>query len=201
VYGIVKQSGGHVAVESEPRRGTTFKIYLPRDPQGAGTIQSTVTPRTCLNGTETVLLVEDEEGVRSLARTVLTQQGYRVLEASNGIDALRICEEYKDTIHLVATDDVMPQMSGRDLVERLQVQRTNIKVLYMSGYTDDAIMRHGVLNAEVPFLQKPYTPDMIAQTVRAALDGPKHNGITKHRTDHKDKSSPRFLGGDARLRL
>jgi DNA-binding NtrC family response regulator len=146
------------------------------------------------------LLVEDEEGVRALARTVLTKQGHRVLEACNGIDALLICEEYKDTIHLVATDVVMPQMGGRDLVDRLQVQRPYIKVLYMSGYTDDAIIRRDFLNAEVAFLQKPFTPDMMAQAVRAALDGPEHIGMTTYRADQKEKSSPHFLEGDARPR-
>ena len=177
VYGIVKQSAGHVTVSSELMRGTTFKIYLPRDSDGTAATPSTVTSHTQLRGTETILLVEDEDAVRSLGRTVLEQHGYTVLDAQHGSEALLKCQQYQGVIHLVATDVVMPHMSGRKLVERLLTLRPNIKVLYMSGYTDDAIVRHGVYNAEVPFLRKPYTPDTIAQKVREVLDCPRPNGV------------------------
>jgi two-component system cell cycle sensor histidine kinase/response regulator CckA len=170
VFGIVKQSGGHVAVYSEPQFGTTFKIYLPRDTQEAITKRVTADPKSSLRGTETVLLVEDENGVRSLARVVLQRHGYKVLEARHGGEALLMCERCKDTIHLLATDVVMPNMSGRELVERLLPLRPKMKVLYMSGYMDDAIVRHGLVNAGVPFLQKPYSPDALLVKVREVLN-------------------------------
>jgi two-component system, cell cycle sensor histidine kinase and response regulator CckA len=169
-FGIVKQSDGHVAVYSELGRGTTFKIYLPRIDAmtGAGVL----VPRqgATAKGTETILLTEDEPALRALARHVLAMNGYKVLEAANGEKALRIAEEYKGTLHLLVTDVVMPGMSGRQLTERLAAVRPGMKVLYLSGYTDDAVVRHGVLQAETAFLQKPFTPNALALKVRQVLD-------------------------------
>lgn len=170
VYGIVKQSGGHISVNSEPGSGSTFKIYLPRDREGVAAKRPDAQSKSRLRGTETVLLVEDEDAVRALARAILQHHGYKVLEARHGGEALAICEQYSDPIHLLATDVVMPQMGGRELAERLGELRPDMKVLYLSGYMDDAVVRHGMLHASAPFLQKPYTPDALARKVRELLE-------------------------------
>jgi PAS domain S-box-containing protein len=172
VYGIVRQSGGHITAYSEPGVGTTFKIYLPRDGEDSQIAPSADTSKGGLGGSETMLLVEDEEGVRSLARLALQRRGYKVLEAPSGAEALKISERYDGDIQLLATDVVMPQMSGRELADRLLSLRPGIRVLYMSGYTDDAIVRHGLLDARVPFLHKPFTLDALARKVREVLDCP-----------------------------
>ena len=172
VYGIVKQSGGDISVSSEPGKGTTFKIYLPRvmetKPQKAPASELSPAER----GEETVLLAEDEPGVRALARDVLRQHGYEVLEAVDVNDALRICREHPGCIDLLLTDVVMPVMSGRELAERVSEIRSEIKVLYMSGYTDNIVVSHGVTSIGRQFLQKPFTPRSLARKVRETLDRP-----------------------------
>jgi PAS domain S-box-containing protein len=171
VYGIVKQSGGDIWVYSEPGRGTTFTIYLPRLPETTPLPEAQPNPPAEMPaGTETVLLVEDEEAVRALARQVLELNGYTVLAASNGAEALRLSEQHREPIHLLVTDVVMPHMSGHELAERLAAQHPEMKVLYMSGYTDQAIGPHGVLEPGSFFLQKSFTPSTLVQTVREVLD-------------------------------
>ncbi len=172
VFGIVKQSEGHIAVYSERGRGTTFKVYLPAIKELAATgLLPSRRQGDVAHGTETVLLTEDEPAMRALARHVLSMHGYTVLEAGNGDKALRVAEAHQEPIHLLVTDVVMPGMSGRQLAERLVLLRPGIKVLYVSGYTDDAMIRHGVLQAETAFLQKPFTPGAFAHKVREVLDG------------------------------
>ncbi|MCL4370811.1 MAG: CHASE domain-containing protein [Chloroflexi bacterium] len=170
VFGIVQQSGGHIRAYSEPGWGTTFKIYLPVIDEPVVAVGSRITPGDPACGSETILLVEDEELVRSLARRILQSNGYQVLEAARGEDALRLCKTHAGPIHLVITDVVMPGMSGRELAEQLRYFRTETKVLYMSGYTDDDMVRRGVLQEEMAFLQKPFKPEALLNRVRRMLD-------------------------------
>ena len=171
VYGIVKQSGGNIWLNSEPGKGTTFRIYLPRvddvavEPENAG-------KQPIPKGTETLLLVEDEEQVRRIITEVLERQGYNVLAAINGEEALKIAQDQEIEIHLLLTDVVMPHMGGRELAEALSKSRPQLKVLYMSGYTDDAIVRHGLMEETLNFLQKPFDSVMVARKVREVLDSP-----------------------------
>jgi PAS domain S-box-containing protein len=172
VFGVVKQHEGHIWVESQPGQGTTFELYLPctREAKAQPTSRPhSTTASHLVLGTETVLIVEDEEAVRRLAVTVLKSCGYQVLEAGNGPEALTFCEQYKGPIHLLLTDVVMPQMGGRELAEQLQFQRPEMRVIYMSGYTDDAIVRRGVLTLGT-LLSKPFTIEELTQKVRAVLD-------------------------------
>jgi two-component system cell cycle sensor histidine kinase/response regulator CckA len=170
VYGIVKQSGGNIWVYSEPGKGTTFKIYLPRVDEPLEEIKEKVVKDDLPRGNETVLIVEDEEDVLKLAGRILSRQGYKVLEATSGNDALEVCREEKQPIHLILTDVVMPQMSGRELIEKCREVRQDFKAVYMSGYTNNAITHHGVLEKGMNYIQKPFTVDGLARKVREVLD-------------------------------
>lgn len=170
VYGIINQSGGHIAVDSEPGHGTTFKMYLPQVERLRVTGKSQSGICEPLKGSEAILLVEDEAAVRQLIRRALEASGYTVLEASHGGEAVRVAENQPGPIHLLISDVIMPEMGGRILAERLAAARPGIKVLFVSGYTDDAVVRHGVLQAEMAFLQKPFTMAALTQKVREVLD-------------------------------
>jgi two-component system cell cycle sensor histidine kinase/response regulator CckA len=171
VYGFVKQSGGHIWVYSEPSKGSTFKIYLPQVRERADVIGHPQPRKPARGGSETILVVEDEESVRKLIHSILQKAGYIVLEAQNGHEALSLCESHTDPIHLLFSDVVMPQMSGPELARRLTSVRPEMNVLFMSGYTDNAVVLHGVLDAGTPFLQKPFTPAGLTSKVRDVLEG------------------------------
>ena len=171
VYGIVQQSGGHVTVESATGRGATFTVFLPRHIGSEPPPASKVDRRRLPGGTETLLLVEDEAAVRSSARRLLERQGYHVLEARHGADALRIVEESSRSIDLVVTDLVMPEMGGKELAERLRAHRPALKVLFMSGYTEKVITAGGVMPPNTGFVEKPFTVEQLMRRLREILDG------------------------------
>jgi two-component system cell cycle sensor histidine kinase/response regulator CckA len=171
VYGIVKQSGGYIFAHSETGSGTTFRIYLPKvtDPAGqAGIVKHQQDP---IGGSETVLLVEDEESVRELVRETLKGKGYVVMEAADGINGMKVAESHTGKIDILITDVVMPGMSGRELAKRITAARQTTKVLFLSGYTEDAIIHEGVLEPGTAFLQKPFTLQALARKVRDVLHG------------------------------
>ncbi len=169
VFGIIQQSGGCIHVYSEPGRGTTFKIYLPAVSEKLS-LKKNSEAHSGLQGTETILLVEDDEGVRGLALRSLQMHGYQVLTATDGLDALALVKTYCEPLHLILTDVVMPNVSGPELIEKIKNDFPHVKVLFMSGYTDDAVVKHGLIEAGVAFIQKPYTPLGLARKVRQVLD-------------------------------
>ncbi|NJN97997.1 MAG: response regulator [Anaerolineales bacterium] len=170
VFGIVKQSGGDILVYSEPNQGATFKVFLPANKTQANPAFKPPVQLTRAKGHETILLVEDEEQVRSLVRNILQDQGYKVLETHLGSEALLVAQHHQHSIDLLITDVIMPQMSGRVLAEQLKKLLPDLKVLFMSGYTDDTVVRHGLLTAEVEFLSKPFSPIALLTKLREVLD-------------------------------
>jgi CheY-like chemotaxis protein len=170
VLGVVQQNGGSVSVCSELGKGTTFKVYFPRVDDAPEATRASEAPPTTLRGTETILLVEDDDRVRLLARDILRRSGYHVIEASNGAEALLRSEEHEGTIHLLLSDVVMPQLGGPALAKRLTSVRPEMKVLCMSGYADDSNVRHGVVEARIACLEKPITPVSLTTRVREVLD-------------------------------
>jgi two-component system, cell cycle sensor histidine kinase and response regulator CckA len=172
VYGVVKQSGGHVTVWSKIGQGTDFTIYLPQIDSEPDPIPQPVAPSELPTGTETVLVVDDDENIRTLVSETLEECGYTVLRAQHGGEALLICQKHRGEIHLMLSDVVMPQIGGRVLAEKLVLLYPNIKMLFMSGYTDDILVRHIVLDANPLFLEKPFTMQALACKVREVLDSP-----------------------------
>jgi signal transduction histidine kinase/CheY-like chemotaxis protein len=169
VYGVVKQSDGYIAVDSAPGRGTTFKIYLPRVHEAPPIPNAVKSNQKTARGSETVLVVEDAQPLRELASELLKNNGYAVLEAANGADAIQLVERYQGLIDLLLTDVVMPGMGGRQLAEKLIPRLPKMKVLYMSGYTDDAIVHHGILEPGIALIQKPFTAETLTRKVREVL--------------------------------
>jgi two-component system, cell cycle sensor histidine kinase and response regulator CckA len=172
VYGIVKQSGGYVSVDSEVGRGTTFRIHLPQVEEEVGEIETRPRLRALLPGKETVLLVEDDTQVRSIAATALEMSGYDVLTAANGAEALRLCQRFNSKIDLLLTDMVMPRMGGQELSSRLLKLRPGTRVLYMSGYSENAIVHHGAIEEGTDFIEKPFSLEALTRKTREVLDNP-----------------------------
>ncbi|MBW2065850.1 MAG: response regulator [Deltaproteobacteria bacterium] len=170
VYGIMKQNNGYVWAYSEPGKGTTMKCYFPAMIGEEGEPIEITFAQGDLGGSETILIAEDSDALRRIAAKALMSYGYKVLEAENGEEATRLSGGFNGSIHLLLTDVIMPGMNGMDLAERIKAKRPEIKVLYMSGYTDNTITTHGVLEQGVNFIQKPFTPEALARRVREVLD-------------------------------
>jgi CheY-like chemotaxis protein len=170
VYGVVKQSNGYIWVYSEPGQGATFRIFLPRVEETPETIGPRSSEATLPNGTETILLVEDEQSLRTIARLFLEGKGYTILEAASGQQAMEIARQHAGQIHLLLTDVIMPGMNGRELAEAVAASRAGIKLLYMSGYTDELVTQQGILNPGLQLLEKPFTRESLLSRVRAVLD-------------------------------
>jgi CheY-like chemotaxis protein len=168
-YGIINQSKGHIVVESVPGSGTTFWIYLPKA-EGAEASRRKTRPVSAMGGEETILVVEDDPVLRELFCEILAGKGYSILHAGSGKEAVLLSGGFKEPIHLLVTDIVMPGMNGRELADRISAARQGIKVIFMSGYTDDAISHHGVLGDGIEFLEKPFSPETLANKVREVLD-------------------------------
>ncbi|MDP3283501.1 MAG: response regulator, partial [Desulfobacterales bacterium] len=180
VYGIVKQNNGFINVYSEPGKGTTFKIYLPRCKDEKTAIDEPPARSEYLTGTETVLLVEDNEALLKMGKIMLEELGYTVLAADSPNEAFQLAEQYAGDIHLVLTDVVMPKMSGRDLQQQLSILWPNLKFLFMSGYTANVIAHRGILDEGVHFLQKPFHMEVLAAKVREALERPEASLKFRH---------------------
>jgi CheY-like chemotaxis protein len=172
VYGVIRQSGGHIEVDSTVGRGTVFKIYLPQIDKPAVPQKLAPSAVKVPQGSETVLLVEDEDEVRAAVYESLRMRGYIVLNARHGKEAVMICRRHAGPIHLLLTDVIMPQMTGPELVQRVLPLHPEMHVLYVSGYTDDALHQRNLMEPGTAFLQKPFTPDALARQVRAVLDTP-----------------------------
>jgi CheY-like chemotaxis protein len=170
VYGIVKQSGGNVWVYSELGKGTTFKVYLPQIEEEVDAREELPAQVIMKRGSETVLLVEDEDMVRKLAGELLEESGYRVLSAGGGEEAISLATRHKARIDLLITDVVMPKISGKEVAEQLKTIHPETKVLFMSGYTDEAIVHHGIVDSTIAFIQKPFSEHALAHKVREVLD-------------------------------
>jgi len=170
VYGIIKQSGGNIWVYSEANKGTTFKIYLPCVDKKEGDKKDGYMAKETFRGSETILIIEDEEGVRESAAEMLKMQGYNVLKAGNGEEAISVCSGYKDDIHLVLLDVVIPGLRGPELFEKIKEIHQESAVLFMSGYTDNVIVHHGILKEGLEFIQKPFTLEDISKKIREVLD-------------------------------
>lgn len=170
VHGVVRQSGGEIEVYSELGKGTAFNVYFPVAKEALLPGKPSSGVMKMPTGTETILLVEDEDAVRALSRHILQSCGYTVIEARDGVEAIRVAQGHDGSIHLVVSDVVMPLLGGRQLAEQLEATRPGLKILFLSGYTDDAVIRHGILQAETAFLQKPFSPAALAQKVRSVLD-------------------------------
>jgi len=179
IDGIVGQAGGHAEVDSVPDRGTTFRVRLPLAAAGSSVAEPKTTTRA-RQGHETILLVEDDDAVRTLARTVLEARGYRVMVARDGDDALAVAASHEGAIDLLVSDVVMPRLGGREVANRLREARPGLRTLFVSGYTDDAVLRHGVAAGLDPFLAKPFTPEELTRCVRDVLDDP-HSGPAPRR--------------------
>ncbi len=172
VYGIVKQSGGYIGVDSQPGQGTTFSVYFPRLEEEAVPAPALAAAVAATVGVRTVLVVEDELPLRELAREFLSSHGYRVLEAGSGQEALNMADSDAGAIHLLLTDVVMPGMTGWELAKRVRIRHPEVRVVYMSGYADDDAVRQGLLDPSVDFLQKPFTLEMLSQKLRDVLQSP-----------------------------